>query len=91
MVTQGVQAIVINVDIGVPIHIITEAENGGVRGAVVSAQVASGEVRNYAHVNSLVIAQTFQPQQEYRQHFDRMFELFLHLYTALRPHFVRIG
>ncbi len=76
--------------IGTPIHIMAEAENVGVRGSVLAAQVANGQMLHYAFAGVNLAARTFQPQNDQHDHFDHKFNLFLDLYIALQPHFNHI-
>jgi xylulokinase len=76
---------------GVTVSVAADAENGGLRGAVVAAQVASGELHDYAPADFFPIAQTLRPDTSLRAIYDRQYRLFLDAYPALRPVFARMG
>lgn len=76
---------------GVTVSVAADAENGGLRGAVVAARVAAGELDSYAPDHYFPIAQTLQPQANLRPLYDRQYRLFLDAYPALRSVFARMG
>jgi xylulokinase len=75
---------------GVTVNVAADAENGGLRGAMVAARVADGELDGYAPANYFPIAQTLQPQADLKSVYDRQYKLFLDTYLTLRPVFARM-
>jgi xylulokinase len=70
-----------------PVLVSKDAENVGVRGAVLSAQVARGERENYAPPDFFPIAATYQPDKTLANHYDRLYQHFRAAYTALKDVF----
>ncbi|MBC7870097.1 MAG: hypothetical protein H7Y09_04605, partial [Chitinophagaceae bacterium] len=71
----------------IPVAIAADAENVGVRGAVLAARVASGELTTYAPEGYFPVLMTLQPNPHYAAHFDRQYLRFQALYPALRSTF----
>jgi len=76
--------------LNLPISIAEDAENVGVRGAVVAAQVACGELSSYKPQDFFPMKNRLMPNQQYRALFDHQYALFRELYPALRPIFGRM-
>lgn len=77
--------------LNVPVIVAGDAENVGVRGVVLAAQISSGEHQNYNPQNYFPVKTTLYPDSQYREHHDRQYQLFRELYLALRPVFARMG
>lgn len=77
--------------INIPVNIAGDAENVGVRGAVLAARVAAGEISSYSPENHFPITATLQPRADNRQYFDQQYNLFRELYPAIRPIFAKMG
>lgn len=75
---------------GVPVALASDAEQVGVRGAVLAAQVAAGERGDYAPTGFFPLAATLTPDDAHRAHFDRQFMLFKASYSALKPIFAEL-
>jgi xylulokinase len=73
--------------LNVPIDIAAEPEFIGVRGAMIAAAVANGQLDSYSPPGLFPISQTLEPHHDERQHYDRQYRLFRELYPALRPIF----
>lgn len=73
--------------LNVPVVIPTDAEFVGVRGALLAAQVSSGQLDNYAPRGYFPSSATLHPRSEYRAYYEHKYEQFLNLYPALKPTF----
>jgi xylulokinase len=76
---------------GVPVALAGDAEHVGVRGAVLAAQVAAGERRDYAPAGFFPLAETLTPDNAHHAHYERQFVLFKASYPALKPIFAELG
>ncbi len=74
----------------IPVAIAADAENVGVRGAVLAARVASGDLTTYAVEGYFPVKMTLQPDPQYASHFDRQYLRFQALYPALRSTFAEM-
>jgi xylulokinase len=77
--------------VNVPVAVAADAENVGVRGAVLAAQVALGEVNTYNPPGYFPVKMTLQPNPANRAHFDAKYQLFRDTYPALKPIFGKMG
>ena len=77
--------------IGLPVTIAGDAENVGVRGAVLAAQAAIGEHDSYYPENYFPTATTLSPDPEHRTYYDHHYALFRETYPALRSIFARMA
>jgi len=75
----------------VPVDVAGDAENVGLRGAVLAARVAAGEITTYTPPNHFPIKVSLTPSQEHRQHFDQQYALFRELYPAIKPIFAKMS
>lgn len=73
--------------LGIPIGIAADAENVGVRGALLSAQVVAGVQPNYAPADFFPLAATLEPDADLRARYDAKYTLFRAAYPALKPLF----
>ncbi len=76
--------------LNLPVSIAEDAENVGVRGAVIAARVASGDLSSYKPQGFFPMKTTLQPNSQHRDLFDHQYGLFRELYPALRPIFSRM-
>jgi xylulokinase len=76
--------------LNLPVSIAEDAENVGVRGAVLAARVACGELSSYKPQDFFPMKATLQPNNRHRALFDHQYNLFRELYPALRPIFGRM-
>lgn len=76
--------------INLPVDVAGDAENVGLRGAVLAARVAAGEISTYTPSDHFPIKTSLSPNQEHRQHFDTQYNLFRELYPALKPVFAKM-
>ncbi len=74
--------------LGITVRVAADAENAGLRGAIVAAQVANGNRKDYALL--IEAATTYTPNPNHRAHYDRLFAAFKAAYIALRPIFPRV-
>jgi xylulokinase len=70
--------------IGVAVDVAADAQNVGVRGAVLAAQVARGERATYAPSGFVPVRAMLTPNAEMRRHYDHLYALFKEAYPALR-------
>jgi len=77
--------------IHLPVAIQADAGNVGVRGAILSAQVASTDSASYTVPGFFPVEVTLQPELTQVQHFDRQYEIFRDTYLALKSIFERLG
>jgi xylulokinase len=77
--------------INVPVAVAADAENVGVRGAVLASRVAGGEFATYSPSGYFPTTATLQPRPEHREHYDRQYQLFRDTYPALKPIFARMA
>jgi xylulokinase len=77
--------------INIPVAIAGDAENVGVRGAVIAAQVDAGEQPNYAPQGMFPVEIRLHPNPATRQHYDHQYGLFRQVYPALAPVFAGLG
>jgi hypothetical protein len=75
----------------VPVAVAADAENVGVRGAVLAAEVALGEFDTFNPPGYFPVKTILQPRPEYRDHFDLQYGLFRDAYPALKPLFARMA
>jgi xylulokinase len=73
--------------IGVTVDVATDAQNVGVRGAVLAAQVARGERTTYAPAGIVPVRITLTPNPDLRAHYDHLFSIYKAAYPALRSVF----
>ncbi|MEO8395569.1 MAG: FGGY family carbohydrate kinase [Chloroflexota bacterium] len=73
--------------LGIPIQIAADAENVGVRGALLSAQVINGTQPNYAPEGYFPIQATLQPDFAQHARYEQKYPLFRAAYPALKPIF----
>ncbi|MBI1280632.1 MAG: hypothetical protein GC179_21085 [Anaerolineaceae bacterium] len=73
--------------IGVPIAISSDADHASARGAILAAQVASGEREQHNYSISAEQEEIFEPQAKLRQHYDAQYTWFKAAYPALKPIF----
>ena len=57
------------------------------RGAVLAAEVISGEKEEYVLANDSCEAKTLRVNSQFREHFDKQYEAFRAAYPALKPIF----
>jgi xylulokinase len=77
--------------IRLPIAIQADAENVGVRGAILAAQVASAERTIFAAQEFSPIEVILQPDPKNVQHFDQQYRVFRDSYPALKAIFERLA
>ena len=71
----------------IPVAVAADAENVGVRGAVLAAQVSLGELESYNPPGYFPVKVTLQPNAKHREHYDQKYQLFRDTYPALKPIF----
>jgi xylulokinase len=71
----------------IPVAVAADAENVGVRGAVLAAQVSLGEIESYNPPGYFPVKVTLQPNPKHREHYDQKYQLFRDTYPALKPIF----
>jgi xylulokinase len=74
--------------LGIPIQVIKEAEFVGVRGAQLSALVASGKRKDYSVKNECV---TFEPDKKLEPHYTKLYDAYLGIYPALKETFRKLS
>ena len=74
-----------------PVAIQAEPEHVGVRGAILAAQVASGERASFAAEDFSPIEVVLSPDTTHAQHFDRQYHIFRDAYPALKAIFSRLA
>lgn len=75
---------------GVEVALAADAANVGVRGAVLAAQVARGELKDYA-LPELAISASYVPGAARRSVYDEKYAWFRSAYTALKGLFAQMG
>jgi xylulokinase len=73
--------------LGIPIGIAADAENVGVRGALLSAQVQSGYQPDFAPAGYFPVAAILQPNPETRERYNQKYAQYRAAYPALKPIF----
>ncbi len=73
---------------GVPVSLVGDAANVGLRGAVLAARVATGELSDYGLSDTLTSTRTLLPDIQQRTRHDQQYALFKNAYLALKPIFV---
>ncbi len=73
--------------LGIPIQIANDAENVGVRGAVLAAAVQAKQQANYAPPDFFPATATLLPNPKYKAHYDRQYAIFKSAYPTLRSMF----
>jgi xylulokinase len=73
-----------------PVQIADDASNVGLRGALVAAQVASGQRDTYAPENFFPLSAVMQPDEAKQAHYDKQYALFRQAYPALKPIFAEM-
>jgi xylulokinase len=74
--------------LGIPVQVIKDAEYVGVRGAQLSALVASGIRKDYVLKNQ---CKRFEPNQAVRAHYTKLFDAYLGIYPALKQTFSKLA
>jgi sugar (pentulose or hexulose) kinase len=74
-----------------PLAILADAENVGVRGSVLAAQVANGERIDYVLPGFSPVDETLNPNTLHSAHYDRKYRLFRDTYLALKPIYARMS
>ena len=77
--------------LGIPIALAADAENVGVRGALLSARVASGTVSTYAPEGFFPVRTTLQPDLDAHARYSRKYALYLQAYPALKSLFASLA
>jgi xylulokinase len=72
------------------VQLTADASNVGVRGAVIAALVASGQLSRCAPPGFFQTADTFEPRESESARHDRLYALFREAYPALRSIFGRL-
>jgi xylulokinase len=75
----------------VPVALAADAQNVGIRGAVLAAQVSLGEFETYNPPGYFPVKVTLQPDAKYRAHYDQKYQLFRDTYPALKPIFGKMS
>lgn len=70
--------------LGIPVKVASDAENVGIRGAIRSAEVASGAVDSYA-IDDVPVTHTLIPQNDYTVSYSQKYALFRQSYEVLKP------
>jgi xylulokinase len=74
--------------LGIPVQVMKDAEFVGVRGAQLSALVASGKRQDYRVKNECVM---FEPHVGLASNYNRLYDAFLDIYPALKETFKRLS
>jgi xylulokinase len=74
--------------LGIPVQVMKDAEFVGVRGAQLSALVASGKRQDYKVNNECVI---FEPNRELEPHYSKLYDAYLDIYPALKETFRKLS
>jgi xylulokinase len=74
-----------------PVAIHADPENVGVRGAILCAQVASGDRASYAAPEFFPVETTLQPDPVHAAHFDQQYRVFRETYPALKAIFAQLA
>lgn len=77
--------------LGIPIALAADAENVGVRGALLSAQVASGTLATYAPEGFFPVRAALQPNPNLHDRYSRKYALYLQAYPALKSLFASMA
>lgn len=77
--------------LGIPIALAADAENVGVRGALLSAQVANGTLATYAPEGFFPVRGTLQPNPDLYERYSRKYALYLQAYPALKSLFASLA
>ena len=77
--------------LGVQVNVAGDAENVGLRGAILAAQVANGERPDYAPEGFFPIAHTLEPDTTHKALYDKKYVVFKGLYPALKDSFRALG
>ncbi|MFN8562318.1 MAG: FGGY family carbohydrate kinase [Anaerolineae bacterium] len=73
--------------LGLPIKVADDAENVGVRGALLTTQVMAGKYANYAPDGYFPVRMTLQPDFVQHERYEQKYSLFRAAYPALKPIF----
>ncbi len=73
--------------VNLPVAVADDAAHVGVRGAVLAAQVWSGQHATYAIPSFFPAHQFLQPNSQHQAHYERQYPLFRAAYLALKPIF----
>jgi xylulokinase len=73
--------------LGIPVRVMKGAELVGVRGAQLSALVASGKHKDYRVKNECV---TFESSKELQSHYNKLYNAYLDIYPALKETFKKL-
>lgn len=73
--------------LGIPVQVMHDAEYVGVRGAQLSALVASGIKKDYVLRNE---SRIFEPKQNLEAHYAKLFDAYLGIYPALKETFKKL-
>lgn len=73
--------------LGIPVSVAQDAENVGLRGALIAARTAAGELDTYAPEGFFPVAAHYMPDSTHKAHYDRQFARFKQAYPALRDLF----
>ena len=74
--------------LGIPVQVMQDAEFVGVRGAQLSALVASGKRQGYKVKNECV---TFEPTGELEPHYSKLYDAYLDIYPSLKETFKKLS
>jgi xylulokinase len=74
--------------LGIPVQVMKDAEFVGVRGAQLSALVASGRRKDYTVKNECV---TFEPDIRLEPHYTKLYDTYLGIYPALKETFKKLN
>jgi xylulokinase len=74
--------------LGTPVQVMKDAEFVGVRGAQLSALVASGKRQDYKIKNECV---TFEANKEPEPHYTKLYDAYLDIYPALKATFKKLN
>ncbi|MBX3082198.1 MAG: hypothetical protein KF716_11250 [Anaerolineae bacterium] len=66
------------------VHIADDASNVGLRGALLAAKVANGQLDSYAPAGFFPISASMQPNTAQQAHYDGQYALFRQTYPALK-------
>jgi xylulokinase len=74
--------------LGIPVQVMKDAEFVGVRGAQLSALVASGARKDYTLQNECM---TFEPDVTLAPHYTKLYDAYLGIYPALKETFKKLN
>jgi xylulokinase len=74
--------------LGIPVQVMKDAEFVGVRGAQLSALVASGARKDYTLQNECM---TFEPNVRLEPHYAKLYDAYLGIYPALKETFKKLN